>query len=715
MSELKKVVGQDCLNYISKDVGIASHNNFVLGHDQIMSYVNSIKSIIYGRMDNQTKTMDGFAYDTTVIKWHNDKTKRVVGLVTGKSDDGGIRVAILGNNLTMVNRDNRNDELVGGCEFCHVKNVVLGVQGYSAEALPPFDYYPTKDYELFPAYRDSSKLPYCYVIDGNATGANTSYEQALNLVPTFDKFLQTQVFGSNIWYQGSVNPRNAMTITTNKNSTVVAGEIYNLQGEYEFPDFMCEHPLKILSGNLYEFMTNISMMCSGFLSTPIEHGTDFNDILDRPIPTQPVSHSNWCTYPFNLILTENEYEALNYINNGVLPSDAYLYPLDWNSLPTYKNPDDGDDTDDGDNPDDYNDDDRDIEPTPLNVPLVTPQNLSTNNVYWLGVGEFGQFLTWFWYDIQEFSILDPTTWDDLINNVKGLYNDLASTILSVRVMPVRPEWCGGLDENQESIKLGMIEDTRTHNIFNRLARLEPQKLGKIKIPAKFDSFLDVAPYSQLMVYLPFYGYVDLDIDLFSDHELHVYAVYDILSGTISYFLYYDDTALINFYMAKMSVDVPITLQTAYDRDRSVKENVVNFISSNASALTSTYFRSPVGITMSMKDLAHHSMDAPPMVAKGMGGEQGSLFEPTKCFILLRRPTIPNIGDSYSKAIGFLVNKTFQLSDLADLGFTICARPIIEFNGNEYIDENGVHTGKMILPLREEIEEIYSMLEEGVIL
>ena len=74
-----------------------------------------------------------------------------------------------------------------------------------------------------------------------------------------------------------------------------------------------------------------------------------------------------------------------------------------------------------------------------------------------------------------------------------------------------------------------------------------EKIGSFNVAKDFDSYLDLAPYSQLVLYLPYYGYVDLDIDIFNGYSLDVYATYDILSGTITYYVYYDDQNIIQLY------------------------------------------------------------------------------------------------------------------------------------------------------------------------
>ena len=166
-------------------------------------------------------------------------------------------------------------------------------------------------------------------------------------------------------------------------------------------------------------------------------------------------------------------------------------------------------------------------------------------------------------------------------------------------------------------------------------------------------------------------------------------------------------------MAKISVDVPITLQTAYDRDRAMNQNITESIVNGGSLLTSIVGGNPIGMTLAAGNLASAPSASAPMLVKGYGSEQGILFTPSKCAIYLRRPTTVKKGSAFKSTVGNLWCRTARLSNLS--GFTQCQNPHITFRGNTYVTEEGETTDKKLLPLAEEIEEIYDYLMKGVIL
>ena len=172
------------------------------------------------------------------------------------------------------------------------------------------------------------------------------------------------------------------------------------------------------------------------------------------------------------------------------------------------------------------------------------------------------------------------------------------------------------------------------------------------------------------------------------------------------------------YTAKMSVDIPITLQTAYDRDRAIQDNVATTLSGFMSAGAGMMSGNPIGMVMGINSLnsSVSPQNTAPIKVEGMSTEQGSLYQPSRCAIIVRRPVTTKKGASFEKNVGNLWCKTARLGDYDNIrGLTICANPRIRFNGAEYYNDSGQPTGKMLLPLESEIQEIYRLLEGGVIL
>lgn len=401
---------------------------------------------------------------------------------------------------------------------------------------------------------------------------------------------------------------------------------------------------------------------------------------------------NW--EPYNLIITSSRTQALKYLDDGTIPSDAKIKPLDPSQLPTTDGTpggDGGDDGDGSDTPGENGDNSRDTDPTPTVQPAVTPLAMTPNNLYWIQAGDLTAFIDWFWEDVGQITDID-----DLLDKIKGLYADLASTILNVRYMPINPSWAGSTMQTV-GINVGMITCPGNYTKFlNASPRIED--IGSINIKEKYESFCDYSPYSNMLLYLPFHGMVELDNDFFMGQTLSVKAIYDIMSGTIQYFIFCGDV-MTNSFIAQMAVDIPITLQSKADRDSAIFSNVANATANTIGAGFSAAAGNPIGLIMSTTAATQGGQNSAPYKLLSTQGETGAFYAPQRCAIYIRRPSY-NRPKNYGARVGFPCNKQYTLEKLK--GFTTCYNPYIEFT----------HATK---PLQSEIDEIYSLLEKGVIL
>lgn len=697
MSELIIVEGQDCLDYINKPIGFGSHDDFTYGNMSIGNLLSHNVVRAVGRQSDHSMHFDPHQISTSLQKWAHNTNKRKIGLVLGDSPDGGLEVAILGDEDIAFSSN-------GHMSFISNRLYYARDYYYDSPLLPTDEYVlSTQKVGGYPAYPSM-----CKVIPNNDVTGFVPFDDAIDYRPEFDSYLSGSAFGC-IWeYEHQLTSGGTYTLTNDKDHTMVFGVILDLQEEYFYCDVCRDNPLATISGDLYSALGRIFFDGENGIPQRIPLGTQF-DMLKFPTwCSAPIERTNLTAIPFNLILTRSEQEAKNYLNNGTLPSDAFLYPLDWNNLPTYDDPvPTGDKPDDFPDDNDPDDDDRDFDPTPPETPTFTVNQLTNYNWYWLTVPEWSAFISWFWNDIGDYS-----DFDDIIAKVKGLYNDVASAVIMCRYYPVDISWIGGLG-TQSNIKLGMIEKAGAVDTISQLNALHAVDIGYKHIGAKYKSFMDLSPYSQLSLYLPWHGFIDLDMNLFNGHDVYVKALYDYLSGTIQYYIYYDNELLVNTILCKMAMDIPITLQTKNDRDSAIFNNVSSTIGGLVGAGVGIASGNPIGMTLGVTQGvgAFNSANASaPMRLMGNVGESGAYIGCQNCFVVVRRPTIqPSDGNSNSikglttwkKNLGMLCGYGYTLSDLSGQGFTVCHSPRIDFTST--------------VPLQKEVDEIYSYLEKGVIL
>ena len=463
-------------------------------------------------------------------------------------------------------------------------------------------------------------------------------------------------------------------------------------------DFRIGHEIyEGMAGDLYDILLNEGIIMANTFKTITPQAT-FG--LSAPfIPYVGTYAQQW--KPYNLILTESYVEAQEYLTSGRLPSDAWIYPWNPDVFPTHNPVNPGGEEDDGDDENTPDDNTFNGTPNPPSAPSLTPIMAASNNYYWLQAGQLLAFVDWFWNDVGQIQGID-----DILKKVQGLYNDLGSCIVNIRYMPVKPAWIGGLGTSS-NIVVGMIEK---QGQVPTLAKGKAPILdfGHFEITEKYKSFVDLAPYSTISLYLPLYGFVDLDIDIFNGHSVYVKGVYDMLSGTLQYFIYRDNQFLINSFTAKCAVDIPITLQSKSDRDSAIFSNITSTVGGLIGAGATLATGNPIGIVAGAAALNSGHASAPVRMY-GSIGETGAFYAPPECAILIRRPTISK-PDNWAHIFGQMCGQKYKLDDLTKKGLTVCRNARIDSFSRTKNSENHV-----VKPLKDEIEEIYNLLEEGVIL
>lgn len=694
MSELQIVRGSDCLEYINKDIGFGSREDVI---NTPIEDIATDKSLgLYSSTETYNDIIvTGIYAGTRLARMTHDLSKRIIGLVTKRYDDGGLRVALLGTEL-----------ITGPANFKISNSSIRYTAGWNYIKFPPFEqwhrydangvlgsYPPYDDLDIFPI----TTMSYCNIHEDGENGTRyVGFDDAIDYIPVFTNGYRSL---SQIWrYQGN-NPSSygytSFQLTNDKNNTLVFGQ--GLDTTCIYDPVLKGNPLSVLCGNLYDFMCDLNLRAMA--SFPNQFANTFDFEHAHYSDAYMCEDFNLCAIPFNIILTENEEFALQYLSHGTVPPDAFLYPLDWDNLPSYEPSDTEINPDDEPNDNTPDDNSRDITPNLPVVPTFTPSMLSNYNWYWLTVPDYSAFIDWFWNDIGDYN-----DFDDLIAKVKGLYNDVASAVLMVRYFPVDISWIGGLG-TQAPIKLGMIEKSGSVDTISQATPPAVRDIGSILIPKKYKSFCDLAPYSQLSLYLPYHGFVDLDVDILVGHTLNVKGVYDYLTGTLQYYLYCDNAMLINSFIVKLAVDIPITLQTKNDRDSAVFSNVSNAVAGLVGAGSALATGNPVGLLVGANAI-NNTMASAPLNVKGTVGETGALYGPPQCAIILRRPTIQSSDkgsslDTWRHNVGQLCGYGYTLSGLTGAGFTVCHTPRINFTKTT--------------PYQTEVDEIYDYLSKGVIL
>lgn len=690
MKTPKKVMGSECLEYVSKPIAFVSHCKKEFGAESIQNTWPHIRNY-FNTGDNIVGTTQ-FEQTTTIEKWEHDTSKRKIGVVLKRYDDGGLEVAILGNDSIIL----ASNPSFGNCKYTSTRFTFGQGVRYSLSG----DYY-VRQYipTIYPNNNISSG--YLFAEEGipqykvMQTGANIGkeFDETLNFNP--NNYWGFSSTFSYVWVQNGQRVTSSsyyIDLTDDPTTTGIFGVGVTADdpaGE-EMPLIMAGDPLQVCAGDFYQYAMDLAFEVNLYFPTRYQTITagPFGFFGENII----VHNTNLTSIPYNLVLTDDVNLAKKYLRDGMLPSDAFLYPLDFENLPNYvsdKNDDEGgsdEGIDDGD--------ERDVDENLPEVPSYTGGSLNNNNVYLLMPAELNEIINWFWNDVG-----GVTDFEDLMTKIEGLANNLAQNFLMFRIMPVHPDWIGGYGTDSGFIVGGVEKAGDYKTLGKRPATIED--IGHWHFSDKYTSykFLNYEPYSDFKLYLPYHGIVDLDVGVYQGHDLYVKAVYDYLSGTITYMLYCDNTWLTNTFTAKMCVDLNISLQSKNERDNAIYSNVTNAVAGLMGAGSTLATGNPIGLAIGANAIVTQGQSAPYKVMASVG-EDGAFYAPQKCAVLIRRPKLSR-PNTYKDSIGRQSFASYKLADLKGKGFTTVINPRLKFTET--------------IPLADEEEKINQLLSEGVYL
>lgn len=110
--------------------------------------------------------------------------------------------------------------------------------------------------------------------------------------------------------------------------------------------------------------------------------------------------------------------------------------------------------------------------------------------------------------------------------------------------------------------------------------------GSITIP--YDgNFLDYAPYTQMQLYLPMLGTVDLDPAFYTGHEVSVEYIYDINTGSLSGAVYRDDI-IDKIIDGSLCAQVPVTARNMGDYQNNLHQMKMALVNSALTGVQNSF-------------------------------------------------------------------------------------------------------------------------------
>ena len=389
----------------------------------------------------------------------------------------------------------------------------------------------------------------------------------------------------------------------------------------------------------------------------------------------------------NIHTTHDLEKARKYLNDGTIPDDDTYVESDDGNPPIPK--DSGGDSDDMDGMSNTSHTDAQ---SILNSP--------TNHYYILDSKGLKNFTNWFWNDILTNISNDYTTLGDYaFNLLTNAYGDLNKYVVSLRKLSIDIDKFFKRSTSNEIIQLGRYElayhcDTilKDANDMSQLAEYRvPMRHANSSNNPMIGNFLDYPPYTSVSLYIPYIGIVPIDGNMVVGRTIRIFGAVDVIAGTIHYNVYVQtpkkEWSLIGSYEGKCGVDVPLALDNSMQNSTNILKGVADVTTGMC--------------TKSMPNLLSigNGIFSEPINNLGANTTKTTSFNPNKCALIMQS-AIGTVPSNFGKVIGNLYCKSEVLGGLK--GFTVCSNVRID----EFVD---------LIPTRQEVDEIYSLLETGVII
>lgn len=277
--------------------------------------------------------------------------------------------------------------------------------------------------------------------------------------------------------------------------------------------------------------------------------------------------------------------------------------------------------------------------------------------------------------------LGKKLWDNsFLENISMINNSPIENILSAKSFPFPIN--GGTSKN---VILGNVNMEVTGNELP--SSYTPIKtIGTFKVDKKFNGVLEWLNYhTQVICYLPYIGFIELNIKEIIDKTVTLKYIYDVITGVCTACFYANNIEICK-YSGTIAIDIPIT---ASNRAQVESGYIMSALGAVGSLLT--------GNLMGVAGSAFGAlMNQNHFTTKGSPSPSCDAFDEQKAFIIIDYP-VYYPPTNYAHDYGYPCNLSMKLGNCK--GFTKCAN----------VDVDGLACTE------EERAELKRLLESGVYL
>lgn len=254
-------------------------------------------------------------------------------------------------------------------------------------------------------------------------------------------------------------------------------------------------------------------------------------------------------------------------------------------------------------------------------------------------------------------------------------NNPIENIISCKSIPINTDGA-----NQEIVLGNVATGVNGEKISNNFAK---QTIGSISITEHYHNFLDYAPYTNIILYLPYIGFKELDTTLVMNKTLQVIYTIDAITGGCLAQVYVNNVRLYEF-TGNVGIDIPIT---ASNRAQVEAGYIQAGVGATASALGGNVGSAVTSLLNSATSQYHYSSTGNPSPMCVASTNR-------TCYVIIDRPNYQNLkAFNHTRGRKCYLSKTISTLH----GFTIC---------DSNIDLSGINA------TQSELEELKEILSSG---
>lgn len=254
-------------------------------------------------------------------------------------------------------------------------------------------------------------------------------------------------------------------------------------------------------------------------------------------------------------------------------------------------------------------------------------------------------------------------------------NNPIENIISCKSIPINTD-----GTNQEIVLGNVSTGVNGEKISNNFAK---QTIGSILINEHYHNFLDYTPYTNVILYLPYIGFKELDTTLVMNKTIKVIYTVDAITGGCLAQVYVNNVRLYEF-TGNVGIDIPIT-------------------ASNRAQVEAGYIQAGVGATMSavggnvgsaVTSLLNSATSQYHYSSTGNPNPMCVASTNRTCYVIIDRPNYQNLK-AFNHTRG---RKCYLSKTIGSLhGFTVC---------DSNIDLSGINA------TQSELEELKDIISSG---